>query len=111
MPMEAGRMEKRYSEMSEFELHQEISQLNEKAKKAEQMGMASELAVYERKMAMAKSYLLNPDDYQPEEVYELIEGGDTFKISYLNGYFAWGYRNQENELSAVPISLLSKSKQ
>lgn len=105
--MEMKMMEIRYSEMSEFELHQEISRLNEKAKKAEQMGMASELAVYERKMAMAKSYMLNPDDYKPEEVYELTEGAGTFKISYLNGYFAWGYRDQEKELSAVPISLLT----
>ena len=100
--------EKRYSEMSEFELRQEISYLNEKAKKAEQMGMVSEFAVYERKIVMAKAYLLSPEDFKPGETYVLTEGDDVFEVSYLNGYFAWGYRNGRNELEAVPISLLKK---
>ncbi len=42
-------MEKRYSQMTEHEIRTAIAELNEKAKKAEQMGMVSELAVYERK--------------------------------------------------------------
>lgn len=101
-------MEKRYSEMSEFELWQEISQLNEKAKKAEQMGMGSEFAVYERKMLIAKAYLLNPDDFKSGQTYIMIDGESTFQISYLNGQFAWGYRNDESELEGVPISLLKE---
>ncbi|WP_096201678.1 YfhH family protein [Bacillus sp. FJAT-45350] len=98
--------EKRYSEMSEFELHQEISQLNEKSKKAEQMGMASEFAVYERKILLARSYLLDPEQVETNKTYELLEGNSTFEVSYLNGRFAWGYRDGSSELEAVPISLL-----
>ncbi|MBU8908874.1 YfhH family protein [Desertibacillus haloalkaliphilus] len=101
-------MEKRYSQMEEHELRQEIALLNEKAKKAEQMGMVSEFAVYERKMVMAKAYLLDPNDFNPEETYILDEDDNTFTISYLNGTFAWGYRNDQSELEAVPISLLKE---
>lgn len=105
-------MEKRYSEMTEHELRQEITTLNDKAKKAEQMGMVNELAVYERKALMAKSYLLDPADYKPGESYELNDGeGTKFTISYMNGIFAWGYRegsDRQKEEEAFPIALLIK---
>ncbi|KIQ94439.1 hypothetical protein LH47_01472 [Anoxybacillus thermarum] len=102
--------QKRYSEMNEWELKQEIATLTEKARKAEQMGMVNEYAVYERKIAMAKAYLLNPDDFPPGEFYE-IEGDpqSLFKLQYINGVFAWGYRlNDPNTEVALPISLLKK---
>lgn len=53
-------MEKRYSEMTASELQREIGLLTEKARKAEQIGIVNELAVHERKIAMAKAYLLDP---------------------------------------------------
>ncbi|RLQ08547.1 DUF1811 family protein [Geobacillus stearothermophilus] len=56
--------QKRYSEMTKEELQREIAVLAEKARKAEQMGMVNEYAVYERKMAMAKAYMLNPADFR-----------------------------------------------
>jgi hypothetical protein len=105
--------EKRYSQYTEHELKLEIATLTEKARKAEQLGMVNEYAVLERKMAMAKAYLLNPDDFKSGEVYE-VEGdpGSYFKINYMNGVFAWGHRinSPENE-EAVPISLLGKIRQ
>ena len=101
---------KRYSELSEYELKQEIASLHEKARKAEQMGMVNEFAVLERKAIMAKAYLLNPDEYKPGEIYQ-IEGdpGAYFKIKYINGVFAWGHRlrNGEEE-EALPISMLKE---
>lgn len=102
--------EKRYSQMTEFELRQEIASLKEKARKAEQLGIVNELAVLERKAAMAKAYLLNPKDFNSGEIYE-IDGdpGSHFKINYMNGVFAWGYRvGQEDNEEALPISLLIK---
>jgi hypothetical protein len=102
--------DKRYSEMSEFELKNEIATLKEKARKAEQLGIINEYAVLERKISMARSYLLNPDHFKPEEVYE-IEGapGESFKINYMNGIFAWGYRlTTPNKEEALPISMLIK---
>ncbi|MCA1025122.1 MULTISPECIES: YfhH family protein [Cytobacillus] len=104
--------EKRYSQLSEYELKQEIAQLREKSRKAEQLGMVNEFAVLERKTVMAKSYLLNPDDFLKNEIYE-IEGdpGSYFKIDYMNGVFAWGYRLAgEKEQEALPIAMLGKLK-
>ncbi|WP_070121069.1 YfhH family protein [Bacillus marinisedimentorum] len=101
-------MEKRYSQMTEYELKQEIANLTEKARKAEQMGMVNEFAVYERKIDMAKSYLLDPSNYNPGEVYEIAnDPGSYFKINYLNGIFAWGTRLYvKKKEEALPISLL-----
>ncbi|ASV66435.1 YfhH family protein [Cytobacillus sp. FSL W7-1323] len=104
--------EKRYSQLSEYELKQEIAQLREKSRKAEQLGMVNEFAVLERKTVMAKSYLLNPDDFITNEIYE-IEGdpGSYFKIDYMNGVFAWGYRlSGDQEQEALPIAMLGKLK-
>lgn len=104
--------EKRYSDLTEYELQQEIAKLNEKARKAEQMGMLNEYAVLERKAIMAKAYLLNPKDFKKNEIYE-IEGdpGKYFQIEYLNGVFAWGYRlGESTEKEALPISMLKALK-
>ncbi|WP_204500901.1 YfhH family protein [Aquibacillus albus] len=107
-------MEKRYSEYTVEELRSEVAGLKEKAQKAEQMGNVNEYAVYERKMQMALAYLLNPEDFQPGEEYQL-EGdpGQTFVIDYLNGVFAWGYRKnllgqKYEKQEALPISVLGK---
>ncbi|MBM7645160.1 hypothetical protein JOD45_001371 [Scopulibacillus daqui] len=102
-------MEKRYSQMTEYELRQEIARLNEKAKKAEQMGIVNEFAVYERKAQMAKAYLMDPSQFKPGEIYQIAgDPGASFKISYMNGTFAWGYRGNSDELAAFPISMLVK---
>ncbi|OZT12832.1 hypothetical protein CHN50_10420 [Priestia aryabhattai] len=103
--------DKRYSEMSTYEIQQEISVLNDKARKAEQLGMINEYAVLERKIVMAKSYLLDPSAYKPGEVYE-IEGapGQYFKIDYMNGVFAWGFRlGSSDKEEALPISMLKSN--
>ncbi|KZZ84458.1 MULTISPECIES: YfhH family protein [Bacillaceae] len=100
----------RYSEMTQFELNTEIGALKEKARKAEQMGMVNEFAVLDRKISMAKSYLLNPADYKAGDEYE-IEGapGEMFKIVYMNGIFAWGHRLETpDKEEALPISVLLK---
>lgn len=102
------QQEKRYSLMTEHELRQEISKLQEKARKAEQMGMVNEFAVLERKAVMAKAYLLDPDWFKPGQIYEIDGAPETFfKIDYLNGVFAWGYRlNGDGKDEALPISML-----
>ncbi|WP_169816028.1 YfhH family protein [Peribacillus kribbensis] len=104
--------EKRYSDLSVSELQQEIAVLTDKARKAERLGMVNEYAVLERKATMAKAYLLNPADFKAGGLYE-IEGapGEYFKVQYLNGVFAWGFRlNGNKEEEALPISLLKEIK-
>ncbi|WP_462409924.1 YfhH family protein [Neobacillus sp. Marseille-QA0830] len=106
------QQEKRYSELTAQQLNQEIANLKEQARKAEQMGMVSEFAVLERKVQMARAYLLDPHDFKKGEIYE-IEGapGEYFKVEYLNGVFAWGYRLGGNgSEEALPISMLNELK-
>ncbi|GLY11465.1 YfhH family protein [Bacillus badius] len=100
--------QKRYSDMEEFELRQEIARLKEKARKAEQLGIVNEFAVLERKALMAEAYLMNPDDFTPGELYEMKGApGAYFKIDYMNGVFAWGYRiGGDGKEEGLPISML-----
>ncbi|WZX99265.1 YfhH family protein [Bacillus sp. FSL W7-1360] len=100
-------MDKRFSEMDEHELKLEIAMLNEKARKAEQLGHANEYAVYERRKAIAESYLLDPAAFESGCAYAMTDGTSIFEVSYMNGRFAWGYRSGERELVGVPISLLA----
>ncbi|MBB6455087.1 hypothetical protein HNQ94_003582 [Salirhabdus euzebyi] len=108
-------MEKRYSEMTVEELREEIARRTEQARKAEQMGMVNEYSVHERKIVMAKAYLMNPKDFDSGEIYEILgDPGSYFKIDYMNGIFAWGTRvnkkgekiSIEEKEEALPISML-----
>ena len=102
-----GMEEKKFSEMTEHELRQAIADLNEKARKAEQLGMVNEFAVHKRRAVMAKAYSLNPHDFKSGEIYG-IDGapGEYFKVEYLKGVFAWGFRLNKGEEEGLPISLL-----
>ena len=90
-------VERRYSEYTYEELRQEVGELTDKARKAEQLGMVNEYAVHQRKITMAKAYMLNPKDFKKGDTYE-IEGDPyhTFYIVYRNGVFAWGYRKDQH---------------
>lgn len=108
-----SEQEKRYSDMNEQELRTEIARLKEKARKAEQLGIVNEFAVYERKAIMAASYLVDPDDFQKGELYR-VEGdpGVYFQIDYLKGRFAWGHRlGGARHTEALPISMLRPLKE
>ncbi|MFJ5966007.1 MULTISPECIES: YfhH family protein [unclassified Bacillus (in: firmicutes)] len=102
-------MDKRYSEMTEYELKQEIAALSEKARKAEQLGIVNEYAVLERKIDMAKAYLLDPSAIQTDTTYQIKDTDEHFYVQYLNGVFAWGYRlSTPDQEDALPISLLTQ---
>lgn len=105
----------RYSDYTIEQLRVEVGKLKEKAQKAEQLGNISEVAVNERKMQVAMAYMLNPDEFEADKTYELpSDPGHTFKVNYINGVFAWGYRinllnERYEEEEAIPISLLGDS--
>lgn len=104
--------EKSYSEMTEHELRAEIGRLMEKARKAEQLGIINEYAVYQRKAVMVESYLIDPDSIKPGEIYKIeADEGVYFHVDYLKGRFAWGYRlGGERAIEALPISMLKDVK-
>lgn len=104
--------EKKYAEMTEHELRTAIANLREKARKAEQLGIINEYAVYQRKVVMAESYLIDPSTIETGEIYR-IEGdeGMFFQVDYLKGRFAWGHRLGGNlAKEALPISMLKSVK-
>lgn len=98
--------------MTEQELQDEIRKLREKARKAEQLGIVNEYAVYERKALMAEAYLIDPKTIVPGEMYRINGApGEFFKVEYLKGRFAWGYRlGGERYEEALPISILAPMK-
>lgn len=104
--------EKNYAAMTEHELKQEIAMLREKARKAEQLGIVNEFAVYERRATMASAYLVDLSTIVPGEMYR-IDGspGEFFKVDRLKGRFAWGFRLGSNKFEeAIPVSMLAPMK-
>ena len=57
--------EKKYGDMTVPELRTEIANLKEKSRKAEQLGIVNEYAVYERKALMAQAFLIDPATIKP----------------------------------------------
>lgn len=104
--------EKKYSAMTEHELRTEIANLREKARKAEQLGILNEYAVYQRKVVMAEAYMIDPSTIEIGEIYR-IDGdeGMFFQVDYLKGRFAWGHRlGGKLSKEALPISMLKSVK-
>lgn len=99
--------------MTEQELRTEIANLKEKARKAEQLGIVNEYAVYERKATMAQAFLIDPTSIKPGEMYRITgDPGMFFQVEYLKGQFAWGYRLGGDKFEeALPISLLETIKE
>lgn len=98
--------------MSAEELRTEIANLKEKSRKAEQLGIVNEFAVYERKATMAQSYLIDPKTIVPGELYKIKgDPGVYFKVDYLKGRFAWGHRlGGDHFEEALPIAVLEQIK-
>lgn len=105
-------MSYRYSDYTIEQLREEVEKLKEKALKAESLGEVNQVAINERKIQIVLSYMVNPTDYQPEDIRELNgDPGHTFKINYVNGVMAWGHRinlleEVYEEIEAIPLSLL-----
>src|SRR5690625_385078 len=105
-------MRMRYSDLTVEQLREKLGELKEKAQKSEQLGELSKVAIYERKIQIVASYMVNPDQFESGDIYELNgDPGYTFKINYVDGIMAWGHRinlleEMKQEEEALPISLL-----
>lgn len=100
--------DKKLHDMTRHELEQVIAHCREKMRKAEMNGIFNEYDVYQSKMLIAESFLINPDDIKIGHIYPLKSDATTyFKVERLKGVFAWGYTingNQPEE--GIPIALL-----
>ncbi|SFZ78632.1 Protein of unknown function [Staphylococcus pasteuri] len=96
------------SEMSEPELRHEIQTYKEKMRKAEMNGILNEYDVYQSKVIVAESYLVDRNKIELGRIYQLNDGSDQyFKVERLKGIFAWGFRIKSSEPEeGLPIALL-----
>ncbi len=104
--------EKNYAAMSEHELREEIAFFFFFSRKAEQLGIINEFAVYERKALMAAAYLVDLNTIVPGEMYRIDRSdNEFFQVDYLKGRFAWGHRlGGDKYQEALPVSMLSPVK-
>lgn len=100
--------QKKLSEMFEQELRHEIQTYKEKMRKAEMNGILNEYDVYQSKVIVAESYLVDRNQIELGRIYQLNDGSDQyFKVERLKGIFAWGFRIKSSEPEeGLPIALL-----
>nr|WP_275432204.1 YfhH family protein [Staphylococcus sp. ACRSN] len=96
------------SELSESELRHEIQGYKEKMRKAEMNGILNEYDVYQSKVIVAESYLVDRSKIELGKIYKLNDGTDSyFKVERLKGIFAWGFRiNSSEPEEGLPVALL-----
>ncbi len=96
------------SEMSEQELRYEIQTFKEKMRKAEMNGIMNEYNVYQSKVIVAESYLIDHNKVEIGKIYKLNDGSEQFfKVERLKGVFAWGFRiNSAEPEEGLPLALL-----
>ncbi|MBE1446986.1 DUF1811 family protein [Paenibacillus sp. OAS669] len=97
-------MKKLYSQMSPGELDAELADILEALAKAE---FPSQKELIERKYYTAKSYLLDPSDFQPG-TYRVEGFEEPFELEYINGMMGWGKMGNDPEAS-FPISMLTRA--
>lgn len=69
---------KKMSEMSEQELRHEIQLFKEKMRKAEMNGIMNEYDVYQSKVIIAESYLVDRNKIEPGKIYKLNDGSKQY---------------------------------
>ena len=82
-----------YKTYSIEQLQAEETLLHEKLNKAKQEERKNHILVYERKIEIVRSFMLDANDFQPGDVYTLKDDPHHhFKIGEINSVFAWGYK-------------------
>ena len=94
---------KKMSEMSEQELRHEIQLFKEKMRKAEMNGIMNEYDVYQSKVIIAESYLVDRNKIEPGKIYKLNDGSKQyFKVERLKGFRI----NSSEPEEGLPLALL-----
>ncbi|KRG11846.1 DUF1811 family protein [Lederbergia galactosidilytica] len=82
-----------YKTYSHQQLQEEVEILKEKLKQAQLEDRTNHILVYTRKIELVQSFMLNPDDFQPGDIFEIIQEPDyLFEIIEISGVTAWGYK-------------------
>lgn len=77
-------------------------------RKAEMNGIMNEYNVYQSKVIVAESYLIDHNKVEIGKIYKLNDGSEQFfKVERLKGVFAWGFRiNSAEPEEGLPLALL-----
>lgn len=82
-----------YKTYSIPQLQEEEELLKERLAQAIQDDRKSHIAVNRRKIEVVRSFMLDPTDFQPGDIYELIEHPHhLFEVDEISGVFAWGFK-------------------
>src|SRR5699024_2506448 len=82
-----------YKTYSIEQLQAEETLLHEKLNKAKQEERKNHILVYERKIEIDRSFMLDANDFQADDVYTFNDDPyNHFKLGEINGVFAWGYK-------------------
>src|SRR5699024_7454742 len=80
-------------------LQEEEILVREKLKEAIAEDRTSHIAVYERKLEVVRSFMLDPTEFQPKDIRLLKDDEEHyFGILRISGVMAWGYRIHKKTL-------------
>ncbi len=70
-------------------------------------GILNEYDVYQSKVIVAESYLVDRKKDEIGKIYKLTDGSNQyFKVERLKGIFAWQRFNSDEPEEGLPIALL-----
>ena len=77
-------------------------------RKAEMNGIMNEYDVYQSKVIIAESYLVDRNKIEPGKIYKLNDGSKQyFKVERLKGDICMGFRiNSSEPEEGLPLALL-----
>ncbi|WP_281887959.1 DUF1811 family protein [Paenibacillus sp. YYML68] len=96
-------MKKLFSQMNKEELQHEINSITSEIEASE---FESQQAVARQRLAIAQSYMLDPNDFPPG-LYKVDHVQLPFEVKYINGIMAWGTLGDDPEAS-FPLSKLTR---
>ncbi|QQE76276.1 DUF1811 family protein [Brevibacillus composti] len=95
-----------YSQMTLAELQEEMERLRILIEEQKNRGDSSQLAIYQQKFFMAKSYYVGTDEFRIGGTYRVFQHDQPFTIEYFNGVFAWGRFPDSAEAVGYPVGML-----
>jgi len=86
-------MSHHYKRYTIEQLQQEEQDLKEKLTQAKNLQQKNHIAVYQRKIEIVQSYMLDKSQFQPGDTREILaDPTHVLKINEVNGVVAWGQR-------------------
>lgn len=90
-------MSHHYKRYSLNQLQAEEKDLKERLAEAESLDQKNYIAIYNRKIEIVQSYMLDQGQFHAGDIREYKENSNyLFEIDEMSGVIAWGYRIDKN---------------